>query len=344
MRLPAIAQKLFNVSRSGGDLNMAAPWEIPHMPDTTPEDIFYCFRLILGRSPNQEEWKGHSAHAGQTMLEDVVMSYVNSLEFARRKNNFLSKSWDADLFLKQLDAFSIYVRDGDAAVGRDVKKGDYEPHVTRIFQERVKPGMYVLDIGANIGFFTLLSAALVGPSGSVMAIEPNPENAKLVELSRRANGFENVTIVQAGAGRALGLLVLNTAYSNGTTSALSDDAAQLADATTVPCLRIDDIFPEDKPVGFIKIDIEGAEYNALLGASKLIKRCHPVIVSEFSPSLLQGISGIDARDYLKFILDFGYRVSIIEHRGDPAACGQDIDKVMNAYEKCGGDHIDILFD
>lgn len=323
---------------------MTAPWEMPHTEDTTPEDIFYCFRLLLGRSPNQEEWKGHSAHAWHTRLDDVVMSYVNSLEFARRKNDLLSKRWDEDLFLKQLDGFSIYVRDSDAAVGRAVKGGAYEPNVTKVFQNRLKPGMHVLDIGANIGFFTMLSAALVKQSGSVMAIEPNPENVKLIELSRRANGFENITIVQAGAGRALGLLVLNTAYSNGTTSALSDDAAQLADAVTVPCLRIDDIVPEDKQIGFIKIDIEGAEYNALLGASNLIRRCHPVIVSEFSPGLMQGISGIDAREYLKFVLAFGYSVSIIEPNGSLTACGLDTEKVMKAYANCGGDHIDILFD
>lgn len=323
---------------------MTAPWEIPYRDQTTPEDIYYCFRLILGRSPHQEEWKGHSAHAGNTKLDDVVMSYVNSLEFARRKNTLLSKSWDEDLFLKALDGFSVYVRESDAAVGRGVKSDAYEPHVTKMFRQYVKPGMHILDIGANIGYFTMLAASLVKSSGSVMAIEPNPENAKLIELSRRANKFDQVTIVQAGAGRALGLLVLNTAYSNGTTSDLSDDPSQLAYATTVPCLRIDDNVPADKQIGFIKIDIEGAEYNALLGASALIKRCHPVIISEFSPGLIEGISGISAQGYVKFILDFGYRVSIVEPDGSLTPCGLDIDKVMQAYANCGVDHIDILFE
>lgn len=156
------------------------------------------------------------------------MSYVNSLEFSRRKNMLLSKSRDEDLFLKELDGFSIYLRESDAAVGRGVKSGAYEPHVTNIFRQYVKPGMHILDIGANIGYFTMLAASLVKSSGSVTAIEPNPENAKLMELSRRANKFDQVTIVQAGAGRALGLLVLNTAYSNGVTSDLSVDPSQLA--------------------------------------------------------------------------------------------------------------------
>lgn len=344
MQIPAVARKLLAAFRRRGELDVSAPWEIPYTDETSPEDIYYCFRLILGRSPNQEEWKGHSAHAWNTRLGDVVMSYVNSLEFARRKNDLADKSWDEDLFLKQFPGFSIYVRESDAAVGRAVRSGAYEPHVTAVFQKHLKPGMHILDIGANIGFFTMLSASLVTQTGSVMAIEPNSENVKLVELSRRANGFDQVTVVQAAAGRELGLLVLNTAYSNGTTAALSEDAAQLADATTVPCLRLDDIAPADRQFGFIKIDVEGAEYNALLGASALIRRCHPVIVSEFSPGLMRGISGVDASEYLQFVLDFGYRVSVIEPGGALTDCGKDTDKVIRAYEKCGGDHIDIIFE
>ncbi|HAK62949.1 MAG TPA: hypothetical protein DCO82_06875 [Alphaproteobacteria bacterium] len=344
MHIPAVARKILTSLRGRGELDVNAPWQTPFSDQTSPADIYYCFRLILGRSPNQEEWKGHSAHAWNTRLDDVVMSYVNSLEFARRKNELSSRGWGEDLFQKQFPGFSIYVRESDAAVGRAVRSGAYEPHVTAVFQKHLKPGMHVLDIGANIGFFTMLSASLVAPAGSVMAIEPNAENVKLVELSRRANGFEQVTVVQAAAGRELGLLVLNTAYSNGTTAALSDDAAQLADATTVACLRLDDIVPADRPIGFIKIDVEGAEYNALLGASGLIRRCHPVIVSEFSPGLMRGISGVDAREYLQFVLDFGYRVSVIEPRGTLTDCGLDTNKVMRAYEKCGGDHIDILFE
>ena len=344
MQIPAVARKFLAAIRSRGELDVNAPWEVPYTDQTSPEDIYYCFRLILGRSPNQEEWKGHSAHAWNTRLDDVVMSYVNSLEFARRKNEMASRNWDEDLFQKQFPGFSIYVRDSDAAVGRAVRSGVYEPHVTAVFQKHLKPGMHVLDIGANIGYFSMLSASLVTRTGSVMAIEPNAENVKLVELSRRANGFEQVTVVQAAAGRELGLLVLNTAYSNGTTAALSDDAAQLADATTVACLRLDDVVPADRQIGFIKIDVEGAEYNALLGASALIKRSHPVIASEFSPGLLRGISGVSAREYLQFVLDFGYHVSVIEPNGAVTQCGKDTDRVLRAYESCGGDHIDILFE
>jgi hypothetical protein len=88
----------------------------------------------------------------------------------------------------------------------------------------------------------------------------------------------------------------------------------------------------------VKIDVEGAEYNALLGASELIRRCHPTIVSEFSPSTMPGISGVDGRQYLRFLLDFGYTVAVIERGGTLA----ESERVMDAFNSSGVDHIDIL--
>lgn len=201
--------------------------------------------------------------------------------------------------------------------------------------------MHVLDIGANIGYFTMLSASLVGAAGSVMAIEPNAANAKLLEASRRINAFDNVVVVQAAAGREIGLLVLNTSHSNGTTASPSGDLKSLMDSITVPCFKIDD-FINGKNIDFVKIDVEGAEYNALLGASDMIARCHPTIASEFSPDLMPGISGVDGPQYLQFLLSFGYNISVIEIDGSLTSCGNDVAKVMAAYFDSGVDHIDIL--
>lgn len=323
--------------------NLAKPWEAPYQRVATTEDILYCFRLLLGRFPNREEWKGHAAQAGND-LDRVVSAYIGSLEFARRKSALLNHQLNDRIFLKELKGFSIYGQEEDSAVSQPVKGGVYEPHVAAIFRNYLKPGMRVLDVGANIGYFTMLSASLVTPTGHVMAIEPNPANAKLLEASRRANHFDNVVIVQAAAGAELGLLVLNTAHSNGTTSRPSDNLASLMDSTTVACLKIDDIL-SCSHVDFVKIDVEGSEYSALLGASEMIRRCHPVIVSEFSPDSMPDVSGAKGGTrYLQFLLDFGYKISVIEYDGSITNCGSDTAKVMEAYSNAGVDHIDILID
>ena len=323
---------------SGRDLS--EPWKIPQ-GRVTPEDVFYCFRLLLGRPPNREEWEGHVGQA-PTEIDALVRAYMSSLEFSRRAETLLSRHLSDRLSLVSAKGFSIYVQEDDTSVGQHVKRGAYEPHVTAVFRQMLRPGMHVLDIGANIGYYTMLSASLVGPGGSVTAIEPNPASAKLLEASRRANSFDNVVVVQVAAGRELGLLTLHGSYGNVMTSTAPDGAAALINSTTVPTFRVDDLVPRDKKIDFLKIDVEGAEYNALLGASELIKRCHPTIVSEFSPSTMPGISGIDGRGYLRFLLGFGYAISVIESGGSLRPCDSDPERVMEAFTTRGADHIDIL--
>ena len=330
--------------RPAAALDLDAPWRTSFDRTATKEDVYYCFRLLLGRNPNREEWPGHTGNVGRD-IDAVVRSYVNSLEFTRRVDALSGYQLNEKIYLKQRPDFSIYLQEDDEQVGQHVKRDAYEPDVTAVFRRYVRPGMHVLDIGANIGYFTMLSASLVGPTGSVTAIEPNPDSVKLLEASRRENRFANVRVFQVAAGRAPGLLVLNRASSNAMTSAVPDSVSHLVRSTTVPSFRIDDLIPSDTKLDFVKIDVEGAEYNALLGARGVIARCRPIIVSEFSPKTMPGISGIDGIGYLRFLVDeLRYRISVIDPDGGLVQCDTDVQKVMDAYEAHGTDHIDLLLD
>jgi FkbM family methyltransferase len=305
----------------------------------TQEDIFYCFRLLLGRNPNPEEWPGHSSRVGED-LENVVSSYVTSREFAER--GLLNKTYHDQLELVRLPRFSLFASNDDLAVGHHVRGGSYEPGVAAIFSRYVKPGMSVVDIGANIGYFTMLSASLVGPSGLVMAVEPNPENIKALEASRRVNGFDQVLVIQAAAGRQTGLLALNVSHSNGMTGDLPVKLDAIFGAHPVPCFALDAILPKDQRINLVKIDTEGAELNALIGLSRTIDRDHPVIVSEFSPGMLPGISHCTGPEYLRFLIAKGYEIGVIEQDGSENGLKDDVDGVMGAYFRSGVDHIDII--
>ena len=324
--------------RTRPNLELPEPWTKTFEDAATEADILGCFRLILGRMPNPEEWRGHSTRVGEP-LGQVVSSYVTSLEFQRR--GFLNRDAGQDIVSAEVQGFLIYSSQDDAAVGKPVRDDNYEPDVTRLFRSRLQPGMSVVDIGANIGYFTMLAASLVGAQGHVLAVEPNPRNVRLLEASRRANAFDNVTIAQSAAGRETGILILNTSYSNGTTSTPPDELGQLLAAESVSCIRLDSLLDGWTTVDLIKVDVEGAEYNALLGAEATIRRCRPFIISEFSPGMMPGISHISGDEYLRWLIALGYELGVVEPDGSVTETGTDVDAVMDIYQSRMSDHIDI---
>ncbi len=102
------------------------------------------------------------------------------------------------------------------------------------------------------------------------------------------------------------------------------------------------ILPKDRPIDLIKIDTEGAELNALIGLSETIDRDRPMIVSEFSPGMLPGISRCSGPEYLRFLIARGYRIGVIEQDGSETSFGDNVDGVMAVYSRSGIDHIDII--
>jgi len=307
--------------------------------EATAEDIYACFRLLLGRYPHPQEWPGHSGFVGRP-LDEMVRSYVNSLEFQRR--GLLERRLNG-VESRNFGRFEIFADPTDNEVGAPVLAGAYEPHVARIFENLLRPGQSVVDVGANIGFFTLLAASLVGPAGSVLAVEPNPRNVRLLEASRRRNGFSHVTVAQVAASDHLGLLALHAGKSNGTTAEPPPLLADLIAAETVPCLPLDRLVEANQPIALIKVDVEGAEGLVLRGALGLLDRHRPHVVSEFCPDGIQQLSGMPPAAYLGLFTDRGYGVHVITSTG-LESCGQDHERVMAAFAASRVDHIDLLFD
>ena len=301
---------------------------------TTAEDIYFCFRLLLGRSLNREEASGHLSATGQP-LEQVVGQFLRSLEFADR--NLLAAPEGA-VELVQMDGYGIYVDPNDHAVGRWVVDGTYEDHITSLFRRMVKPGNSVVDIGANLGYFCTLSAHLVGCTGSVVAIEPNPSNCRYILASRKHNGFDHLTLHSVAASSTSEALVLNSAYSNGMVSNPRDNIETLMRSQIVPGIRLDDLVKTER-LDFIKIDVEGHEYKALCGFIRHLERFRPAIVSEFSPTAMP--AG-EALAYLDLLFGLGYRISVVNFDGTMLECGIDPEAVMRAWHASGVDHIDFL--
>ena len=303
----------------------------------TAEDIAGCFRLILGRAPSAAEWAAHTAALVGQPLTLVAKNYLQSAEFAGRQ---MIGPVPGALVLAAFEGVRVYAAPDDYDVGRHVAAGSYQPGLACVFRQYLRPGMTVLDVGANIGAFTMLAASLVGPGGHVLAVEPNEGNVRLIEASRRANGFAQVAIAFCAAGPGPGLLGLQRASSNGIAIPLAADLDAFLREPVVPSFPLAMILPAH-PIDFIKIDVEGAEHTALLSMEAALRRDRPVIVTEFSPALLPRASGVDAQGYAAFLLGLNYRVAAIAPNGSIEGC-PDVPAIMAAFGRSGETTIDLL--
>ena len=312
------------------------PWGKQFSELATKEDIAFCFRLILGRDPNKEEWPGHSSFSG-SKLDEVVRSYLNSLEFKSRE----LISYDRDIIKYSTNfGFEIYLNMKDNLICKPISQGViYEKHVTETFQNSLKSGMTLLDIGANVGWYSLFAANFLNDTCNIYAFEPFSENIKLLMASLVENNFDSIKVIQSAAGNELGIASFGASNGNGQCKQINREINSILKSETVNMIRIDDLIKEK--VDLIKLDIEGGEYKALSGALSILKNSKPIIFSEFTPSALPSISGIQWHEYLNFIVKLGYEISVIEET--TVKCHQDINNVYKIYQDKGTDHLDLIF-
>src|SRR5581483_11730882 len=146
----------------------------------------------------------------------------------------------------------------------------WEPEVTEVIEQNTKAGMTALDIGADIGYYTLNLARLVGPKGSVVAFEPIPKARERLRHNISANGYENILISEYALGNQEGVVYLEDPFNASRISLTKDEGG--ARDIKVDIKRLDDLIGElgiDK-VDIIKMDIEGAEHEALRGMEKTL--------------------------------------------------------------------------
>ena len=193
-----------------------------------------------------------------------------------------------------------------------------EPTLTRFVQRTVKPGDTVLDVGANIGYFTLLFARGVGADGRVVCLEPDPQNLAVLRRNVERNGYAGrVTILPRAAWDATGPLRLYRSDSNRGDHHVYD-SGEAREVVAIDARRIDDYAPlaAGPPVSLVKMDIQGAEYRALLGMRELLERSRDVVfLTEFWPMGLTR-AGTRPADYLALIESLGFALHDAPDDGD----------------------------
>ena len=265
--------------------------------------------LLYPRLPDGLRGEVDEAASGDLASASTIRHMLGSIEHQRAPTAFSVQLTDDDAVRCTVGLVELFCDAADAAVTPGLRSGSYEPHLTAVFERYCRPGMTVVDVGANLGYFSLLASKLVGPSGTVIALEPNSENCRLLLSSVRLNGMANVYLLPVAADEAPGWAYYATHVgSNG--GLVDDDDLLSRFGTVVPTFRLDDLV--DHKVDFLKMDVEGAEGRVVHGATRIIEKDRPIVTTELKEEMLQRVSGRSVADYLGYFGDLGYLPTLLD--------------------------------
>lgn len=190
--------------------------------------------------------------------------------------------------------------------------GFWEAGEAGFLRAKLAPGATLLDVGANAGYFSVLGSKLVGPTGRVIAVEPEPRNVSLLKANLWRNECDNAIILPVAAYSRRGFLPLRFNDQNrGDHQVARSDGADLL----VPCARLDDRLSGIR-VDFVKVDTQGVDHEVVAGLSGLIESGPVQIMCEF---WLEGMAerGIDPIEVARSYERLGFELALLDETGTP---------------------------
>ena len=214
-----------------------------------------------------------------------------------------------------IDGFTMFLDPLDS-LGLATKGDEFEHFFREILYKTIKEGDVFLDLGAHIGYYTLLAARLVGSKGKVFAFEASPVNAPVLQKNVHVNGFDANTVVVPKAVSNVtgkGFLYLFDRYGSMGHSMYETDGNSKVDIETV---SLDDFFASHptRKIDIMKIDVEGSEWNALQGMMRTLEASPNItIFTEYYPRLIAA-SGVQPSAYLYALEGLGFKFRLFDDK------------------------------
>jgi len=278
----------------------------------TRDEMIWGYRYVLGRDPESRNTvESHMAqHADWRYFREALL---DSAEFAQiQSTRKLPSKWVISEIFGGTQM--IWLDLADAFVSRGCLIDQYEPVESAYVRANLHEGNVFVDVGANIGWFTLLAASIVRDTGHVHAFEPRLPTADYLRRSVALNAMQNiVTVHEAGLGDDTRDYHLG--WQRGTTNPGSSCLVEptLADGLETIPIRLITLDSLDLArVDLLKMDVEGAEMRAVYGARSTIDRHRPLIISELHPRQLVQVSGVTPKQFLQYFRSIGYEAFILD--------------------------------
>lgn len=192
--------------------------------------------------------------------------------------------------------------------------GIYEDYILDLIATHLPQNGVFFDIGANIGHHSLFAAAHLENKGTVYAFEPVPNLYAQFRKSAELNKFSNIQIYNYACGNSENIQSIAVNNKNlGQSSLIEMESAQKS--ISIQVKKLDDVFPNIPVINVMKIDVEGFEYEVLLGASNVIAKTKPAIILEYSPCLYDTFDSAVSTNILDYLF-VHYKIIDIDDGGN----------------------------
>lgn len=215
------------------------------------------------------------------------------------------------------EKFVIKIDPDNGTVDREIfLVGVYEPYFLSIIKKGLNLGDVFVDIGANIGQHSLFASSVVGESGKVIAFEPikrlhNQFQDSIKHNINNDSKFKNIKLYNFGCGEKEENVKIYTADNAGASSII--DSKRDTSSELIKIVAADTVLKEEEKINFIKIDVEGYEYFALLGLKDTISKHHPKILIEYSPYYYDLLDKDHGKHIINFLLGKNYTLYDLEN-------------------------------
>jgi FkbM family methyltransferase len=225
----------------------------------------------------------------------------------------VAAKWPFPVKTRLKNGSGIYV-DLRSAVSRGIySKGEFDPLVFKAIASELRASDILLDVGSNVGVYSIQSLEIVGTSGNVHAFEIDPRPLRCLELSKKRFHYDNLHIHSTAVGSAIGKVQLNQDHECGNSQVSLVDGG-----TQVPMVSLDTWMASNgvDRVNVIKIDVEGFELEVLKGAQEILARNKPSLIIEADDRLLSR-TGASVEMLTGYLSSFGYTCTVVNDTWSP---------------------------
>jgi len=279
--------------------------------------------------PDQAAGPGYGRSNRMSLRRFLVLSLTSAFPVVVGLVAYLALTWPYPpphydgkepfaLRIHGMRGIKMYLDPRDSVITPTIlSTGSWEADETAWFLRSVKPGDTFVDVGANVGYYTIIGSRLVGDKGKVYAFEPEPESFALLQKNVRLNGLTNVVLEQKALSNRKGVIKLFIADLNKGDHRIYQPEGESRPSVEVEAVRLDEYFKGQKRgIDVLKMDTQGAEGVILEGMTGLLegRPDGPTIFMEFWPHALKEM-GTDPGALLKTLQSYHYQFYYFNPKG-----------------------------